>query len=85
MAGNDGREIDVKSIGFLIDELISTNLKCWFAQEAVQLHEISGNHKACAEAAVAAQRFNARRNQLIRAIDRRFGEVDISPTEKTYG
>jgi hypothetical protein len=37
------------------------------------------------EAAVSAQKLNARRNQLIRAIDASLGQGEITPTEKTYG
>lgn len=74
-------DISKKSVGFLIDELITTDIKCWFAQETIK------NGKTDAEIAQAgklAQDLNARRNALIRAIDERFGEADISPTSKTY-
>jgi hypothetical protein len=74
-------EIDRKSIGVLIDELITTSLKCWFAQEVVMS---SKDEKELATAAKKAQLMNARRNALIRAIDERLGESDISPTDKTY-
>jgi hypothetical protein len=74
-------EIDRKSIGVLIDELITTSLKCWFAQEVVMS---SKDEKELATAAKKAQLMNVRRNALIRAIDERLGESDISPTDKTY-
>lgn len=74
-------DIDKKSIGVLIDELITTSLKCWFAQEIVMS---SDNEKELAIAAKRAQLMNARRNALIQAIDMRLGEGDISPTSKTY-
>ena len=74
-------EIDRKSIGTLIDELITTSLKCWFAQETIMN---SDDEKELAIAAKKAQLMNARRNALIRAIDKRLGEDDISPTDKTY-
>jgi len=75
-------DIDKKSIGVLIDELITTSLKCWFAQETVMNSE---NENELAIAAKKAQSMNARRNALIRAIDKRLGEGTISPTGKTYG
>jgi len=75
-------EIDKKSIGVLVDELITTSLKCWFAQEVVMSSE---DEKELAKAAKQAQLMNARRNSLIRAIDTRLGEENISPTGKTYG
>jgi hypothetical protein len=71
-------DITVKSIGMLIDELITTSLKCWYAQEDIM------NDKNVADAAKKAQKHNARRNALIQAIDKRLGDGDISPTNKTY-
>lgn len=74
-------DIGKKSIGILIDELITTSLKCWFEQEVVMS---SKDEKELATAAKKAQLMNARRNALIRAIDKRLGDGDISPTDKTY-
>lgn len=71
-------DVSKKSIGTLIDELITTSLKCWYAQEDI----MSG--KDVSNSAIKAQRLNARRNALIKAIDKRLGEGDISPTGKTY-
>jgi len=73
--------MEVKSIGTLIDELFTTNMKCWFAQETV-MHET--DIEKVATAAKQAQVLNARRNKLIRAIDERLGDGAISQTEKTY-
>lgn len=75
-------DIAKKSIGFLIDELITTDMKCWFAQEMVMSG--GGTDSEIAEAAKKAQRLNVRRNALIRAIDEKLGETDISATDKTY-
>ena len=75
------KNIAMKSIGFLIDELFTTNMKCWFAQETVMQ---GGSDAEVAEAAKKAQQLNARRNALIRAIDERLGESGISVTDKTY-
>jgi len=68
--------ITKKSIGVLIDQLITTNLLCFYEQEKIME---GTTDKEIAEAA------NARRNALIRAIDERLGEVDFTLTEKTYG
>jgi hypothetical protein len=70
-----------KSIGFLIDELITTSMKCWHAQEDV-MHGTTP--EKVAEAGKRTQELNRRRNALIRAIDERFGEKDITATDKTY-
>jgi len=75
-------DITKKSIGMLIDELITTNIKCFMLQETVC------NATSDEEVAIAAkkvQQLNARRNVLIRAIDSFLGDCDIMPLEKTYG
>lgn len=75
-------DISQKSIAFMIDELVTTLMKLWFAQEDVM------NAEDIAEVGVAgrrSQQLNARRNALIRAIDERLGEGSITPTDKTYG
>lgn len=74
--------IEEKSVGFLIDELITTNLKCWFAQEDIM--NIALSEQTRLSAAIKAQQMNARRNMLIRAIDKRLNDPNASPTEKTY-
>jgi len=74
-------DITKKSTASLIDELITNNIRCWFAQEAV-MSEIESDKVA--EAAKLAQKTNKRRNELIRAIDGRLGEKAISQFEKTY-
>lgn len=66
----------------LIDELITTNIKCWFAQE--RLMSATNDHDV-AEAARDAQSLNARRNALMRAIDEMLGQGSITLTEKSYG
>lgn len=65
----------------MIDELITTSMKCWYAQETVMQ---GGSDDKVADAAKKAQQLNKRRNALIRAIDERCGEKDITLTDKTY-
>jgi hypothetical protein len=74
-------KVDVKSIGILIDELITTDIKCFMAQEDISSAK---DDAAVADAARRAQQLNARRNQLIRAIDERIGEGILTVSEKTY-
>lgn len=71
-----------KTLGELIDQLITTNLHCWFAQEIVT-HET--DVAKVAEAAKKAQSMNVRRNALIRAIDDMAGFADITQVKKSYG
>jgi hypothetical protein len=72
--------IETKSTASLIDELITTSMKCWFAQEDVMKET---DPEKVAKAAKLAQETNARRNALIRAIDGRLGDTN-SQLPKTY-
>lgn len=74
-------DVSKKSLGELIDALITTNIKCFGAQEIICN---SKDDLEVANSARAAQKLNKRRNDLMRAIDARLGDGEISPTEKTY-
>ncbi len=74
--------IGQKSIAFLIDELITTSQKIWHAQEDV-MH--GADDAVVATAGRRSQQLNARRNALMREIDERSGDGDITITGKTYG
>jgi hypothetical protein len=65
--------IDLKSTATMIDELITTSMKCYAAQEP-------GNSRNLE----LAQTLNKRRNELIRALDERLGWEEETPTGKTY-
>jgi hypothetical protein len=73
--------IEKKSFGSLVDELITTSMKCWHAQERIMA---GGTDEQVAAAAKNAQQLNARRNALIRAIDGRQGDGATTQTGKTY-
>ena len=76
-------DIAEKSIGFLIDQLITTNLRCWFEQENIMNESIGDKERLVA--AIRAQKQNALRSELIRVLDERFGEDKISlGVRKTY-
>jgi hypothetical protein len=77
---NKMSDITKKSTATLIDELITTSMKCWYAQEDVMSET---EPDKVAEAAKLAQITNARRNALIRAIDARLGDTNTQ-LEKTY-
>jgi FkbM family methyltransferase len=72
--------VEIKSIGVLIDELITTCMKCWFAQDGIAGQDATKALECCKN----AQKLNARRNALMRAIDARMGDDASSPTLKTY-
>lgn len=76
-------DVRTKSIGFLIDQLITTNLRCWFAQEDIMNPNLGESKRL--DAAVRAQAQNAIRSKLIKAIDDVLGEGDITMGgDKTY-
>lgn len=66
----------------MIDELITTSMRCWFAQEDIMNKNLSDEKRL--EAAERAQTMNAKRSALIKAIDERLGEADITASLKTY-
>jgi len=75
-------DITRKSIGMIIDEMITNNLRCWYAQEDIMNKNLSPERRL--EAAEKAQLFNARRSALIKALDERLGDGDITVPIKTY-
>lgn len=70
-----------KTVGELIDSLITTDLRCWFAQEDIMDESLSEHDRL--EAAIRAQKQNAKRSQLIAAINEFFGETGFTGI-KTY-
>lgn len=74
--------IETKTLGQLIDELTITNLRSWFAQEKIMNTTLSNDERLFA--AIDAQKLNIKRNSLIQAIDKKFGE-SFTVENKTYG
>lgn len=70
-----------KTIGELIDSLVTTDLRCWFSQEDIMNESLSEHDRL--QAAIRAQEQNAKRSQLIAAINEYFGETGFTGT-KTY-
>jgi len=73
--------ITIKSIGQLIDELSIINIRCWYAQERLMNETLSTNERL--DAAILAQKSNARRSELVSAIDEALKEKE-SNFRKTY-
>ncbi len=63
--------VEVKTVGQLIDELTIMNQRIWALIDKV----IAGT--ATPEEAQNVQKYNAQRNEYVRAIDRRLGQTDI--------
>jgi len=74
--------IETKTPGILIDELITTDMKCFMAQEKIFDERLTKEQRF--QASQDTHALNARRNKLIRALDKIFGFEDGSPTSKSY-
>jgi len=63
--------IETKTLGQLIDELTIVNIRIWHLIDRVTAKT------ATPEEALAVQKFNGQRTELVRAIDKILGERDI--------
>jgi len=75
-------DIGQKSIGEIIDLLVTADIKCYMSQDRIMDKNLSTEERLLA--AEIAQQMNARRNLLIRKIDEILGQEGLSPTSKTY-
>lgn len=74
--------IKEKTPGQITDELITADLRCWFAQEKIQDLSLSDTERL--KYAELAQQYNARRTELIRAFDELLGFGQFSNVTKSY-
>jgi hypothetical protein len=74
-------DITRKSIAMMIDELSIVNIRCWYAQEKLMSESLSTEERL--DAAILAQKSNARRSALVSAIDQALSG-DESNFGKTY-
>lgn len=74
--------VERKTIGELIDQLVTTDIRTWNAQD--DLMDKSLSEKERLDAAILAQKSNARRTQLMKAIDEVLGDGDITGFTKSY-
>ena len=72
--------IGMKSTSELIDSLITTSIKCFLKQDIL----MSSPDTDVVQVARDIQTLNKRRNELMREIDKRLGDSDITVTDKTY-
>lgn len=72
--------IETKTLGVLIDELMTTNMKIF---KNLDLLDAMPQAEA-GDLFKVTQTLNRRRSELIQAIDRKFGEGDATVTDKTY-
>jgi len=74
--------IKEKTLGQLIDELFSTDHRCWNEQDKIMDTSLSPDERLTA--AIRAQQQNAKRTELIRAIDSFSKGEEFSNVTKTY-
>jgi hypothetical protein len=70
-----------KSTGELVDSLITTVVKCFMMQESLMNPDLPDATRL--SAAIKTQKLNARRNLLMRELDKRLGGY-LTTSEKTY-
>jgi len=70
-----------RSLGELIDKLSITNILCFMAQEKIMDGSLPASKRL--DAAIKAQKANAKRSQLIKAIDESYG-MGSDELDKTY-
>ena len=75
-------DIKQKTLGIIIDELVTVLIKEFMIQEQVNNPNISDEELGKAFRKV--QTLNARRNKLINAIDEYVNQAEFSTTEKSY-
>jgi len=74
-------DITRKSIAMMIDELSIVNIRCWYAQEKLMNESLSAEERL--DAAILAQKSNAKRSALVSAIDQALSG-EVSNLGKTY-
>jgi len=75
--------IETKSLAFMIDQLITTSMRCWFAQEKIMDMSLSEHERL--QAAINAQVQNSIRSKLMKAIDEATGNAEFTMgVDKTY-
>ena len=75
--------VAIKTIGELIDQLITADIKTFLAQDTIM--DLTLSESVRLAAAETAQISNARRTALIREIDLRLGDKATTLLKKTYG
>ena len=74
--------IETRTPAELIDLLITTNIKCFMAQDEIADESLSQEERF--NASQRAHQMNNRRNQLIRALDKVLGYGEFTQLEKSY-
>jgi len=75
-------DVTRKSIGILIDDLITTSQKLFYLQEVYNKPGVTNEELGSIFTRI--QVLNVRRNELINAIDNYLNPTIASTTEKTY-
>jgi hypothetical protein len=76
------KDLEIKTTMQLLDEFVTNQLRCWFAQEDIYNTSLSDSERLAA--ALRAQETNAKRTELIRILDERLNSPGVTNTTKTY-
>jgi hypothetical protein len=74
--------IETRTLGELIDLLITASNRAWHAQDEIMNTSLPDEKRF--QASLRAHEANFRRNQLIRSIDAMVGNSEFTQPEKTY-
>ena len=74
--------LEIKTTAQLLDEFVTNQIRCWFAQEDIYNDDLPQRKRI--EAAMRAQETNAKRTELIRILDERFNSPGVTNTTKSY-
>lgn len=88
-------DVSQKSIAMILDEFVTNQIRCWFAQEEnlrvnrlIEKGELDAEspeaHRLKANAADTAQQTNKLRNRYHRAINKYFGDPNNVQLKKSY-
>lgn len=75
-------EIEIKTTGQLLDEFVTNQIRCWMSQEKLMDKSLSTEERLMW--AERAQEQNAKRTELIRALDKRLNSPGFTNQSKTY-
>ena len=75
-------DIEIKTTMQLLDEFVTNQIRCWFAQDALMDMSLSDDERL--QAAIRAQQTNSKRTELIRILDKRLNSPGITNTTKSY-
>lgn len=75
-------DIEIKTTMQMFDEFVTNQIRCWTSQEKIMDTSLSDEERLMW--AIRAQEQNAKRTELIRALDKRLNSPGFTNQSKTY-